>query len=237
MQITISAYPLAHVPSLPKRSQSQRLVAASSAIGISFALLGVFTLSPRFSSINMRESNHSAMQFFWVGQSSKESNSNPTPRVQSDTKAISQSNSKPTQSKTKVNAERSPSERITLSKTEAQAIHELPKEPANRNNSANNSTNNGANSVASETAPALSSKILGDKEALKRAYLDSRSEIQKLADNSGKSLTAPHSTKFDQFQTAASAASKKDCLSANSVGGGLLGIPLLAAMAALDKCK
>jgi hypothetical protein len=233
MQITISAYPLAHTPSLPKRSQSQRLVAASSAIGISFALLGVFTLSPRFSSINMRESNHSAMQFFWVGQSSKESNSNPTPLAHSDTKAISQSNSKPTQSKTKVKAARSPSERITLSKTEAQAIHELPKEPANSNNSVNNS----ANSVASETAPALSSKILGDKEALKRAYLDSRSEIQKMADNSGKSLTAPHSTKFDQFQTAASAAAKKDCLSANSVGGGLLGIPLLAAMAALDKCK
>jgi hypothetical protein len=233
MQITISAYPLAHTPSLPKRSQSQRLVAASSAIGISFALLGVFTLSPRFSSINMREANHSAMQFFWVGQSSKESNSNPTPLAHSDTKAISQSNSKPTQSKTKVNAARSQSERITLSKTEAQAIHELPKEPANSNNSVNNS----ANSVASETAPALSSKILGDKEALKRAYLDSRSEIQKMADNSGKSLTAPHSTKFDQFQTAASAAAKKDCLSANSVGGGLLGIPLLAAMAALDKCK
>jgi hypothetical protein len=239
MQITISAYSLAHAPSLPKRSRSQRLLAASCAIGISFALLGVFALSPRFSAVNLHESNHSAMQFFWVGQSSKASN--PTPLTQSDTKAISQTNSdankkpniNPIPNKAKVSAATAPSESITLSKTEMQAIHTPTKESAKEVVNSNNS----ASSVASETAPALSTQILGDKEALKRAYLDSRSEIQKLADNSGKSLTAPHSTKYDQFQTAASAAAKADCLGPKSGGAGLLSIPLIAIAAMTDKCK
>jgi hypothetical protein len=229
MQLTINAYPLTHYTSLPNRSRAQRLVAASSAIGISFALLAVFTFSPRFNTINFHESNNSAMQFFWVGQSSKAPS--PTPFVQSDTKVISQINSKVKSNKTKVSAANAPSESITLSKTETQAIHERPNEPSNTN------TNNSTSSVSSETAPTLSNKILSDKEALKRAYLDSRSDIQKLADNSGKSLTAPHSTKYDQFQTAASAAAKADCLGPKSGGAGLLSIPLIAIAAMTDKCK
>lgn len=235
MHLQINSYSLTATHTWSNNTRSQRIVAASSSIAISLALLGVFTLSPRFSSIHLREPASTALEFFWVPQTNSNTAANPLTLAQSQPKSISNSSNPKLSTPSKVSALPSVPESITLSKTETQAIHTpiqtQAKEPI--------SSNSSASSLTTETTPApvLSNKILSDKDALKRAYLDSRSEIQKMADNSGKSLTAPHSTKYDQFQTAASAAAKADCLGPKSGGAGLLSIPLIAIAAMTDKCK
>ena len=75
-----------------------------------------------------------------------------------------------------------------------------------------------------------------DSASIRRAYEDSKSDIQKMAETSGQPLHPPHVSKYDQFQTAASQAAKKDCLGPNS-GGSLLSIFVIPFMAATDKCK
>jgi hypothetical protein len=75
-----------------------------------------------------------------------------------------------------------------------------------------------------------------DSATIRRAYEDSKSDIQKMAEASGKPLHPPHASKYDQFQTAASQAAKKDCLGPNA-GGSLLSIFVIPFMAATDKCK
>lgn len=75
-----------------------------------------------------------------------------------------------------------------------------------------------------------------NSKSIAKAYNDSKSEIQKMAEASAKELNTPGKTKYDRFQTAAEEAAIPDCFSAN-VGGTLLSIPVLAYKALAGKCK
>jgi hypothetical protein len=75
-----------------------------------------------------------------------------------------------------------------------------------------------------------------NSKSITKAYNDSKSEIQKMAEASSKELNTPSQTKYDRFQTAAEEAVIPDCISANA-GGTLLSIPVLAYKALADKCK
>ncbi len=75
-----------------------------------------------------------------------------------------------------------------------------------------------------------------NSKTIAKAYKDSKSEIQKMAEASGKELNTPGQTKYDRFQTAAEEAAIPDCISANA-GGTLLLIPVLAYKALAGKCK
>lgn len=77
-----------------------------------------------------------------------------------------------------------------------------------------------------------------NSKSIAKAYNDSKSEIQKMAESSGKELNSPIKTKFDRFQTAAEQAVIPDCLAPQEPGGiGLLAIPVIAFQAATGKCK
>lgn len=90
---------------------------------------------------------------------------------------------------------------------------------------------------SSESKPAAESTLKFDSKSIRRAYQDSKTDIQKMAEASGKPLIkTPYTSKYDEFQNAASRAAKKDCLSANS-GGSLLSLITIPVMAAMDKCK
>jgi hypothetical protein len=75
-----------------------------------------------------------------------------------------------------------------------------------------------------------------NSKSIAKAYKDSKSEIQKMAEASAKELNTPGKTKYDRFQTAAEEAVIPDCFSANA-GGTLLSIPVLAYKALAGKCK
>ena len=77
-----------------------------------------------------------------------------------------------------------------------------------------------------------------NNKTIAKAYADSKSEIQKMAEASGKELNTPIATKYDRFQTAAEQALIPDCLSPQGPGGlGLIAIPVIALAAATGKCK
>ena len=75
-------------------------------------------------------------------------------------------------------------------------------------------------------------------KTIAKAYNDSKSDMQKMAEASGKELNTPIATKYDRFQTAAEQAAIPDCLSPQGSGGiGLFAIPVIAFAAATGKCK
>lgn len=85
---------------------------------------------------------------------------------------------------------------------------------------------------------ALDSPLQIDRKAISKAYYDSKSEIQKMAEASGKELNSPVKTKYEKYQTAAAEAAIPDCLGPQGPGGlGLLAIPVIAFSAATGKCK
>lgn len=87
--------------------------------------------------------------------------------------------------------------------------------------------------AANNTPPALQL----DAKAIRKAYNDSKSDIQKMADVSGKEMNTLTSSKYDRFQTAVNQAAKPDCIGKDTAGAGLLAIPLIAFLVATDKCK
>ncbi|MFZ6748264.1 hypothetical protein [Undibacterium sp. Ren11W] len=93
-------------------------------------------------------------------------------------------------------------------------------------------------SVAADLpADPLSTPLQIDSEAIRRAYQDSKSEIELQAERSGKQLNDKPRTKFDRLETAVAGAAKPDCLGKDSGGAGLLAIPLALYLLAADKCK
>lgn len=87
-----------------------------------------------------------------------------------------------------------------------------------------------------------------DRKALVKAFQDSKTEIQKMAERSGKNLTAPHETKYDQFQTAAKEAAIPQCSDADAMKhvppilgpvqlSGLFAIPDWIRAGVTGKCK
>ena len=104
---------------------------------------------------------------------------------------------------------------------------------------------------ANDSAPAISTEITPvqsieqpvtllpiNSKTIAKAYNESKSEIQKMAEASGKELNTTTKTKFDRFQTAAEQAVIPDCLSPQGPGGiGLFAIPVIAFAAATGKCK
>ena len=84
-----------------------------------------------------------------------------------------------------------------------------------------------------EPTPNLSGKRF-DSNAVRQAYEDSKSDIQKRAEASGNSLEGQRLTKHERFQEAAKAATKPDCL---RQGASILSIFVVAYQAATDHCK
>jgi hypothetical protein len=81
-------------------------------------------------------------------------------------------------------------------------------------------------------------KLVFDSKSIRRAYEESKTDIQKMAEASGKPLIkTDHQSQNDRFQSAANKAAKKDCIGPNSSGTGLLAIFIIPVMAAMDKCK
>lgn len=87
-----------------------------------------------------------------------------------------------------------------------------------------------------------------DRKALARAVQDSKTEIQKMAERSGKNLTTPHESKYDQFQAAAKEAAIPQCSDADAMKHapprigpvkleGLLAIPHWIHAGVTGKCK
>lgn len=103
---------------------------------------------------------------------------------------------------------------------------------------------NGPSSVIStEITPAQTTEqpvtlLPINRKSIAKAYNDSKSEIQKMAEASGKELNTPLKTKYDRFQSAAEQAVIPDCLAPQGPGGiGLLAIPVIIFEAATGKCK
>jgi hypothetical protein len=86
--------------------------------------------------------------------------------------------------------------------------------------------------------PSLASTPLQiDSKAIRKAYQDSKSEIEKLGERSGKLINDKPLTKFDRFESAVNQAAKPECISQDTAGAGLLAIPLVAYWLVTDKCK
>ena len=83
----------------------------------------------------------------------------------------------------------------------------------------------------------LSPTLQLDAKAIRKAYNDSKSDIQKMADVSGKEMNTLTSSKYDRFQAAVNQAAKPDCIGKDTAGAGLLALPLIAFWAVTDKCK
>ena len=79
--------------------------------------------------------------------------------------------------------------------------------------------------------------ILPDSKTISRAYNDSKSEIQRMSERSGKPLNSEIPSKYEVFQAKAEAARIPDCISPNEAGGGLLAAPVIAYKALAGKCK
>lgn len=92
--------------------------------------------------------------------------------------------------------------------------------------------------VTDEVSPTTKSSGEGilkwDRDSLRRAYEDSKTDIQKMAEISGKPLPKTQTTKYEKFQTAAESAVKPDCL---RQGGSILSLFVIAYQAATDHCK
>jgi hypothetical protein len=79
--------------------------------------------------------------------------------------------------------------------------------------------------------------ILPDSKTISRAYNDSKSEIQRMSERSGKPLNSEIPSKYEVFQARAEAARIPNCISPNEAGGGLLAAPVIAYKALAGKCK
>jgi hypothetical protein len=82
------------------------------------------------------------------------------------------------------------------------------------------------------------SSLRFDREAIAKAYKEGKSEIQKMAEASGKDkiMTIGPPTKSERYQEAIARGYKPDCISPN-MAGGLLAIPVIGYMIATDKCN
>ena len=100
----------------------------------------------------------------------------------------------------------------------------------------------------SEAAAASPGKLLTDSQAIRRAYQDSKTEIQKMADASGKHLADPGLSKSEQIQQQLAYARVPGCTDSDAlkfvppkVAGisltGLLAVPFVAKAALTGKCK
>jgi hypothetical protein len=77
-----------------------------------------------------------------------------------------------------------------------------------------------------------------NSKSIAKAYNDSKSEKQKMAEVNAKEINTPIKTKYNRFQTAAEQAEIPDCLAPQGAGGiGLFAIPVIAFQAATGKCK
>lgn len=79
--------------------------------------------------------------------------------------------------------------------------------------------------------------ILPDSKTISRAYNDSKSEIQRMSERSGKPLNDEIPSKYEVFQAKAEAARIPSCIAPNEAGGGLLAAPVIAYKALAGKCK
>ena len=94
-----------------------------------------------------------------------------------------------------------------------------------------------AENLNATTPPKDLSKLNGrrfDSNAIRQAYEDSKSDLEKMADASGQPLESRKLTKHERFQDAAKAATKPDCL---RQGASILSIFVVAYQVATDHCK
>ncbi len=73
-----------------------------------------------------------------------------------------------------------------------------------------------------------------DRTSIRRAYQDSKTELQKQAEKSGVQLADTRLTQQEKFQQAANRAAKPDCL---RQGGSILSLFVVAYQVATDHCK
>jgi hypothetical protein len=109
---------------------------------------------------------------------------------------------------------------------------------ADRNQQITSASTDTKSTVTDEVSPTTNSSgegiIKWDRDSLRRAYQESKTDIQKMAEISGKPLPKTQTTKYEKFQTAAESAVKPDCL---RQGGSILSLFVVAYQAATDHCK
>ena len=87
------------------------------------------------------------------------------------------------------------------------------------------------------TEPPTTLRSMSSQEML-HIYNASKSEIQQMAESSGKKLNTPVKSRYDRFQEAAENAAIPDCLSPQKPNGmGLFALPVIIFAASTGKCK
>lgn len=112
-----------------------------------------------------------------------------------------------------------------------ETTNETVKETAIADPLANTATQEPTFSAAGKTSIHLGKP---NSAAIRAAYEASKSDIQKMADASNKTLINTPASKYEQFQGAANRAAKPDCL---RQGGSILSLLVVAYQAATDHCK
>jgi hypothetical protein len=80
--------------------------------------------------------------------------------------------------------------------------------------------------------------LIRDSAAIKKAYNDSRTEIQLLEERSGKQRINDYQSKYERYQDAADRAKIEDCIKPKYMKNfNILLAPVIAAQALLGKCK
>ncbi|GGC69917.1 hypothetical protein [Undibacterium terreum] len=103
---------------------------------------------------------------------------------------------------------------------------------------------------SNENGDTINSTLKVDSKAITKAYKDSRTDMQKMADATGKTLANPESTKMQQFDVAMKEAAVPGCLAkgedplkhnpaklGNVSFSGLLALPFYVTAIAKGKCK
>lgn len=199
---------------LPSASPLQRSISASAAFLIILAALSVFQFKPQH---NSHQDTQHESQLIWFQLAAPVPSQTPPPQTNT-----AHAKSRPTK---KIEAQAISTENIP-----APAIAtESPKQEANKNDF------DDAFKSEKAIALAITTKRAGiDGSSIQRAYQDSKTDIEKQAEKSGKSLTDARLTQQEKFQQAANRAAKPDCL---RQGTSLLSLFVVAYQVATDHCK
>lgn len=199
---------------LPSASPLQRSTSASAAFLIILAALSVFQFKPHHN--KYKNALHES-ELIWFQLNAPVATQTPTPKTNATHAA-------PRPAK-KIKTQTVATEIIAT----PTAATESPKQQTSKNDF------DDAFKSEKAIALAITTKSAGiDGNSIQRAYQDSKTDIEKQAEKSGKTLTDPRLTQQEKFQQAANRAAKPDCL---RQGGSLLSLFVVAYQVATDHCK
>ncbi len=200
---------------LPSSSLLQRSSAAGAALLIVLSALNVFQFGQRH--FNNRDLSRHESQLVWFKL--------PTPAI----------TRLPPPSENTPRASIRPSKQTTRTNPPTINLQSVPITPEIQVQLETKSDFDEAFKTKDTIDRAIASKSTGiDDNKLRRAYQDSKTELQKQAEKSGTPLADARLTQQEKFQQAANRAAKPDCL---RQGGSILSLFVVAYQVATDHCK